>query len=1380
MVGLDGNSKIGRLSKAEVRILSIACELVGNPTLICLIDPTEGLDAGGALDVMRVLHAVSKRASMATTVVYNVFSIHEDMFRLIDNIALFVESKLEYHCSVRNYSSRALLTACHLVTQASAVVLDHERNHTIVKRKGDLAVVSEQHANSLLKIIGELDRLTENGGEGRTSITSASGGASGSSPRGVHFAQNEFIEPSTSNNNSVDLYRSTLHQGRSEEHYSLARRLAEPGLPIRYHKSLRQQFTILFLRSLSYHWKNSMYLRMGLFRFMLAGIIIGALVYNAGSKLDAQDLLVYSDGLENDNAYNVTSAMFVLVAMSVVGTAFAVPYLHANAYLLKFEVASGLQTTLASWLSLVLIDIPMYIVAAIIIGAVVYNMISIQGSSVNFFGTIFMVTLTGYSLAAVCAIWFRSKTMATFVFSLLASFCLLFTGYLQFVPQLPYMWEWAANMAFTRWAFESFLIVAFDQAPDGASYLENFSFGNSSSSYCNGWLFMWFVGLQVLVFLGLSPPWYRWRLGTAENIEASDHAKIQADSAAVEKYISEMPSAGSRNSNEIKNALSLYQPPVFSSGKAETTQPSADTAPHQLFSPEEVSPQVVSVQKDMVTTLTFSRLRYTKERIGGGQDVNIESKFRGVSGQVNPGTCCCIVDGANDGTSTLLLQVLGGKCRSVGKTTGLICANDQRLGRDMYYLNVAYVQRGDAPHIATLTVREVLRYAAWLRRTDQHTCASMSRVWHRAVARSEVVESIRGVELIGKTGDVEERVSEVLRLMGLESVADYVVGEVHKIHALENRDSRLKAVLSKIPWFNNRSERTLNGRPMAITPAQLRCLTIGTELVNRPGLIFLEDPIADLEWHDAEQVTQVIRSLANGGRTVLCSMERPTLRIMNMFNEVMMLGSGLLVYSGAMDAASAYFDNIGFERVPGQNDLEYLQDIATDRGKMGVVAGRRGNTLSPDDLADLNRSLANIRAGKAGDDSTNEGIDLSSKRGSSSPKPSVNKHSRNLSPKPVSDGVGSSFFALDEKVAVGSPVHSPRTPGGNDAVGRSRGGVLTKVQTESLPCAVSSYKHTAPIGPTSLVLTHRGFKLLLADKKLIVIHCLQCLAAGVLIGSVYWNMGNGDYQERMSLFAVSYVCLNLFVVDSLEGVYKRKEAFIREAFVDASSFVSYYMSDTSPSLLLYAIGAGLFIAPIYSMSGLRDGVDKFLYFYVIVLASIFCNYSLAYLLSMLTDSVGLCRMVFSGVIIPLQLLMSGYLVLIPTMDSWIQWGSYICPMTYYLAGCFRNEFEDNSDAIGPDIAFSNLADMYDYHTTLTDSFLAVVVFGLIYKLIWLVALKLYTVFKRRAVLRRVESVRKKARKIITAGLRWRRDDQQDGYDADAAMGELEFGAPSMA
>jgi hypothetical protein len=52
----------------------------------------------------------------------------------------------------------------------------------------------------------------------------------------------------------------------------------------------------------------------------------------------------------------------------------------------------------------------------------------------------------------------------------------------------------------------------------------------------------------------------------------------------------------------------------------------------------------------------------------------------------------------------------------------------------------------------------------------------------------------------------------------------------------------------------NGSVNGSGGRSAGITAAEQRCLTIATELVNRPGLVLLEDPFADLQWQDAERV----------------------------------------------------------------------------------------------------------------------------------------------------------------------------------------------------------------------------------------------------------------------------------------------------------------------------------------------------------------------------------------------------------------------------------------------------------------------------------------------------------------------------------------------
>lgn len=102
------------------------------------------------------------------------------------------------------------------------------------------------------------------------------------------------------------------------------------------------------------------------------------------------------------------------------------------------------------------------------------------------------------------------------------------------------------------------------------------------------------------------------------------------------------------------------------------------------------TPKLITIPKQLATTLSFSRVKYVLQ-----DQPHAEPRLQNISYKLNPGTCCCIVDGTSEGgyaasssssgsggdsSAAMLLQVLAGKTRSVGKTTGVICANDQRLG----------------------------------------------------------------------------------------------------------------------------------------------------------------------------------------------------------------------------------------------------------------------------------------------------------------------------------------------------------------------------------------------------------------------------------------------------------------------------------------------------------------------------------------------------------------------------------------------------------------------------------------------------------------------------------------------------------------------------
>jgi hypothetical protein len=55
------------------------------------------------------------------------------------------------------------------------------------------------------------------------------------------------------------------------------------------------------------------------------------------------------------------------------------------------------------------------------------------------------------------------------------------------------------------------------------------------------------------------------------------------------------------------------------------------------------------------------------------------------------------------------------------------------------------------------------------------------------------------------------------------------------------------------------------------------------------------------------------------------------------------------------------------------------------------------------------------------------------------------------------------------------------------------------------------------------------------QSKLWLRHCSMCLVSGLVLGSIWWDTIEGNYQARISLFATAYVCVNLFIVDALEG-----------------------------------------------------------------------------------------------------------------------------------------------------------------------------------------------------------------------------------------------------
>lgn len=78
---------------------------------------------------------------------------------------------------------------------------------------------------------------------------------------------------------------------------------------------------------------------------------------------------------------------------------------------------------------------------------------------------------------------------------------------------------------------------------------------------------------------------------------------------------------------------------------------------------------------------------------------------------------------------------------------------------------------------------------------------------------------------------------------------------------------------------------------------------IGVELIGNPSILFLDEPTSGLDAFQAFNVMQSLWHLAQAGRTVLATVHQPRSSIFQMFDLLMLITGGRMIYFGpAADA----------------------------------------------------------------------------------------------------------------------------------------------------------------------------------------------------------------------------------------------------------------------------------------------------------------------------------------------------------------------------------------------------------------------------------------------------------------------------------------------
>ncbi|KAK2974339.1 hypothetical protein RJ640_021195 [Escallonia rubra] len=273
------------------------------------------------------------------------------------------------------------------------------------------------------------------------------------------------------------------------------------------------------------------------------------------------------------------------------------------------------------------------------------------------------------------------------------------------------------------------------------------------------------------------------------------------------------------------------------------------------------------------------------------------SILQDVSGIIKPRRMTLLLGPPSSGKTTLLLA-LAGKLDKDLKSSGRVTYNGHDMHEFVAQRTAAYISQHDL-HIGEMTVRETLAFSARCQGVGSRyeMLAELSRREKNASIKPDPDLDVymKAVATEGREASVVT--DYVLKVLGLEVCADTMVGD-----------------------------EMIRG----ISGGQRKRVTTGEMLVG-PSKVLLMDEIST--GLDSSTTYQIVNSLRHYVHilegTALISLLQPAPETYNLFDDIILLSDGKIVYQGPREDVLEFFESMGFRCPERKGVADFLQEVTS-------------------------------------------------------------------------------------------------------------------------------------------------------------------------------------------------------------------------------------------------------------------------------------------------------------------------------------------------------------------------------------------------------------------------------------------------------------------
>ncbi|KAF5454239.1 hypothetical protein F2P56_023919 [Juglans regia] len=393
LVGVTGATG---LSTEQRKRLTIAVELVANPSIIFMDEPTTSLDARAAAIVMR---AVKNVADTGRTIVCTIHQPSIHIFETFDELILLkTGGRIIYSGPLGQHSSRVI---------------------------------------EYFEGIPGIPKIRENYNPSTWMLEVSS--ASAEAELGVDFAQKYRESTLYENNKKIVRQLSSPPPGSTDLHF--ATRFSQNGWG--------QVKSCLWKQHLAY-WRNPAYNLMRIMYTLVCALLYGGLYWNQGKKLNNQQNLF--------NIFGSMYASVVYVGIH--NSTAVLPYVAAERTVMYRERFAGMYSSWAYSLAQVLVEVPYLFTETAIFVIVTYPMIGYYGSACKvfwYFYVIFFSLLYFNYLGMLLVSLTPNFTVAAILNPAFNTLFNLFSGFPMPKPKIPKWWIWLYYLTPTSWSLNGLL-----------------------------------------------------------------------------------------------------------------------------------------------------------------------------------------------------------------------------------------------------------------------------------------------------------------------------------------------------------------------------------------------------------------------------------------------------------------------------------------------------------------------------------------------------------------------------------------------------------------------------------------------------------------------------------------------------------------------------------------------------------------------------------------------------------------------------------------------------------------------------------------------------------------------------------------------------------